>query len=294
MGEAARPARVVGVTTFACGRPRRLQTDGLDLRLHEWGAEGEPGVLLLHSLAAHGHWWDGVASHLRYRYHVIALDLRGHGGSEWVPSGPGGDGYGFDDYVGDVATVIDLLGWQRPVVMGHSLGGYLAAQLAAAHPERVGAVVVADIMTGFSEELAARAARQAERPGPQFASASDAGARFRLAPPETAASAEALHHLGEAGVVERGAGVWEHAFDRRVFLHPPPDPWAFLPRVACPLLVMRGESSAVMTREAAERVAGAVSNGTLVELPGAYHHLILDDPAGFAARVEAWLAAIRR
>jgi pimeloyl-ACP methyl ester carboxylesterase len=282
------------VTSAACGRPRRLQTDGLDLRLHEWGAEGEPGVLLLHSLAAHGHWWDGVAALLRERYHVIALDLRGHGASEWAPSGPGGHGYGFDDYVGDIATVVDLLGWQRPIVMGHSLGGYLAALLAATRPDRVGAVVVADIMTGFSDELAAHAARQAERPGPRFASPSEAGTRFRLTPPETAAPAEVLHHLGVAAVVERDPGVWEHAFDRRVFLHPPPDPWPFLPRIGCPLLVVRGASSAVMTREAAERVAAAVPHGTVVELPGAYHHLILDDPAGFVARVEAWLSAVTR
>ena len=262
----------------------------MDLRLHEWGAEGEPGVLLLHSLAAHGHWWDGVAAHLRDRYHVIALDLRGHGGSEWAPSGPGG--YTFDDYIGDIAAVIDLLGWQRPIVMGHSLGGYLAALLVATHVDRVGAVVVADIMTEFGTELAARAARQAERPGPQFANPAEAGARFRLAPPETAASADVLHHLGMTAVVERRPGVWEYAFDRRVFLHQAPDPWPFLPRVACHMLVARGESSSVMTRESAERVAGTVRHGTAVELPGTFHHLIVDDPAGFVARVDVWLGAL--
>ena len=285
---------MVAVTPTACGLPRRLQTDGLDLCLHEWGAAGEPGVLLLHSLAAHGHWWDGVASLLRDRYHVIALDLRGHGGSEWAPPGPGGQGYHFDDYVGDIATVIDLLGWRQPVVIGHSLGGYLAALLAATHADRAGAVVVADIMTDFSEEQAARAARQAARPGPQFASPEEAGERFRLVPPETAAPPDVLRHLGAMGVVERRPGVWEWAFDRRVFLHPPPEPFAFLPRVQCPLLVIRGERSSVMSREAAEPVAGAVPHGMVVELPGAYHHLILDDPAGFAGRVEAWLATVRR
>jgi pimeloyl-ACP methyl ester carboxylesterase len=280
------------VTTPAifCGRPRRLQTDGLDLRLHEWGAEGEPGVLLLHSLAAHGHWWDWVASHLRDRYHVIALDLRGHGGSEWAPSGPGG--YTFEDYVGDIGAVLDLLGWQRPIVIGHSLGGYLAALLAAKRADGVRAVVAADIMTGFNDELAARAARQAERPGPEFGNPAEAGARFRLAPPETSAPADALHHLGMTGVVERRPGVWEYAFDRRVFLHPPPDPFPFLPSVASPLLVARGASSSIMTREAAERVAGSVRHGTIVELPNTYHHLIVDDPAGFVSRVDAWLGGL--
>ena len=58
-----------------CGRPRRLQVNGLDLRLHEWGGVGGPPVLLLHSLAAHGHWWDWVAARLAARYHVTAVDL---------------------------------------------------------------------------------------------------------------------------------------------------------------------------------------------------------------------------
>jgi pimeloyl-ACP methyl ester carboxylesterase len=271
-----------------CGRPRRIQVNGLDLRLHEWGSEGAPGVLLLHSLAAHGHWWDWVAERLEARHHVIALDLRGHGGSEWAAAGDGAQGYTFDDYVDDVARTIELLGWPSPLVMGHSLGGYLAAQLAATRPARVGAVVIADIMTGFSDEMAARAARQAERPGPEFASPAEAGARFRLAPPETVAPADALHHLGASGVVERAPAVWHHAFDRRVFLHPRPDPWPFLSRIACPVLVVRGDGSTVMTREAAERVAHAVPHGSLAELPGTFHHLIVDDPAGFVARVEAW------
>ena len=243
-------------------------------------------MLLLHSLAAHAHWWDGTASLLADRHHVVALDLRGHGVSQWAPSG---HGYTFDDYVSDVAGVIDALGWTRPLVVGHSLGGYLAAQLAADHPDRAGAVVIADVLTGFSDEMAARAARQAERPGPEFASPAEAGARFRLAPPETTAPADVLHHLGAAGVAERRPGVWQHAFDRRVFLHPPPDPWPFLPRITSPVLVIRAEGSPIMSGQTARRVAAAVREGTAVELAGTFHHLIVDDPAGFVALVRSWL-----
>jgi pimeloyl-ACP methyl ester carboxylesterase len=97
-----------------------------------------------------------------------------------------------------------------------------------------------------------------------------------------------LHHLGVAAVAERTPGVWQYAFDRRVFLHPRPDPWPFLPRIACPVLVVRGEGSTVMTRDAAERVARTVRQGSVAELPGTFHHLIVDDPAGFVARVESW------
>jgi pimeloyl-ACP methyl ester carboxylesterase len=55
-----------------------------------------------------------------------------------------------------------------------------------------------------------------------------------------------------------------------------------------PLLVIRGGGSTVMTREVAARVAGMVRRGSVAELPGAFHHLIVDDPEGFVARVESW------
>src|SRR4029453_2443341 len=166
-------------TALSCGAPGSLTVDGLTLRLHEWGRSGERPVLLLHSIAAHGHWWDGVAPRLAERAHVVALDFRGHGGSAWAPDGA----YPFADYVADALAALDALGWRAPLVVGHSLGGYVAALLAARHPVRVGAVVIADMLTGWTEEMAARARRQAERPAATFPSAAAAAAAFRLAPP---------------------------------------------------------------------------------------------------------------
>jgi pimeloyl-ACP methyl ester carboxylesterase len=271
----------------SCGAPRRLAVHGLELALHAWGGPGAPPALLLHSLAAHAHWWDAVAPRLAERLHVVALDFRGHGAS--APS-PGG-AYAFADHVADVEAVVAALGWtEPPLVVGHSMGGYVAALLAATHPSRVRRLVVADVLTGWSDAMDARARAQASRPGPVFASAAEAGARFRLAPPETTAPADLLRHLGEAGVVERRPGAWEHAFDRRVFLHPAPDPWPFLPRVACPTLVVRGELSPVMDGDAAARFAAAVAHGRVAEIAGAHHHLVLDAPDGFASLVLRWLA----
>ena len=241
-------------------------------------------MLLLHSIAAHGHWWDGVAPRLAERAHVVALDFRGHGGSAWAPDGA----YPFADYVADALAALDALSWRAPLVIGHSLGGYVAALVAARHPMKVGAVVIADMLTGWSDEMAARARRQAERPAPTFPTAAAAAAAFRLAPPETRASAATLAHLAEAGVVERRPGQWEWAFDRRVLLHPPIDPWPFLGSVLCPALVVRGEGSALMSRDQMLRVAASVRQGRFTEMRGAYHHLVLDDPAAFADIVTGW------
>src|SRR2546426_345092 len=122
----------------------------------------------------------------------------------------------------------------------------------------LGALVIADTMTQWSEEETAWALRQSERPGPEFANPGEAGARYRLSPPETAATAERLRHLGEAAVVERAAGVWQYAFDRKVFAQARPDAWPILPKIACPTLAVRGEGSGIMDRAAMLRVATTV------------------------------------
>ena len=270
---------------MACGAARAIEANGLTLRLHEWGAPGRPPALLLHSLAAHSHWWDWAAPLLAERFSVAALDLRGHGGSAW--SDP--PAYRAADYAADIVAVLDALGWRSPLVIGHSLGGYVGAYLAARYPERVGALVIADTVTQWSDDEAAWAQRQVDRPDPEFANASEAGSRYRLSPSETRAPGDWIRHLGETAVVERKPGVWQYAVDRRVFAHARPDAWPILPGVVCPTLAVRGAGSPLMDRDAWLRVATSVQQGQFAEIKDAWHHLVLDDPAGFVSTVTTWL-----
>jgi pimeloyl-ACP methyl ester carboxylesterase len=254
------------------------------LRTYAWPNPGRPRALLLHSLAAHGHWWDWVAPLLAGRFDVLALDFRGHGGSEHSPDGR----YGFDDYVEDVAAVLATLGGDPPLLIGHSMGGYIAARLAAHHPGRIAGVVITDILTSWPEDFARFARRQAERPTPEFVSAEAAGERFKLAPPDARTPPERVRHLGEVGVVAQPAGGFTYAFDRRVFLHPPVDPWPFLGRIEVPALVVHGEHSPIMSVPSAGQVASAMPSGEAATLAGAHHHLVVEDPEGFAATVLRW------
>ena len=272
---------------MACGAPRVIDANGLRLQLHEWGANGSRPVLLLHSLAAHSHWWDWVAPLLAEDFHVVALDLRGHGGSGWVEPAA----YRAPDYASDILAAMDALGWRAPLMMGHSLGGYVGACLASLCPDRVGALVIVDTMTQWNELETAWAMEQAERPAQEFATREEAGARFHLSPRETTAPAEWLRHLGETGVQEGKPGVWQPVFDRQVFAHARPDAWPILPSVVCPTLVVRGAASPIMDREAWLRVATSVQQGQFAEVKGAHHHLILDDPAQFVSIVTRWLSA---
>jgi len=98
-----------------------------------------PAIVLLHGTSANHAVWADVADRLAARATVISLDQRGHGRSDKPEHG-----YTGPDFAGDVVTVLDVLGIQRAVVGGHSLGGRNAWLTAALHPERVDAAVVVD------------------------------------------------------------------------------------------------------------------------------------------------------
>jgi 2-(acetamidomethylene)succinate hydrolase len=114
----------------------RLETGRIGLNARVAGS-GEL-VLLLHGITAGAVVWDPVIAELADDFRVVAIDQRGHGASDHPDSG-----YGPDDYVGDIAAVLSLLGPARAVV-GHSLGGRNAILAGAAMPDRIRSVVSID------------------------------------------------------------------------------------------------------------------------------------------------------
>src|SRR5208337_2998516 len=104
------------------------------LRLHylEWGAPDAPPLVLLHGGHQSAHSWDLVSLHLAQNYHVMALDQRGHGDSEW----PRDAEYSNHSMALDAEAFIDALCPQRPILVGHSMGGRNAMLLTRRDPSR--------------------------------------------------------------------------------------------------------------------------------------------------------------
>jgi pimeloyl-ACP methyl ester carboxylesterase len=118
-------------------------------------------------------------------------------------------------------------------------------------------------------------------------------AAFRLLPRETVADPALLAHLAQAGVVQRD-GAWLYRFDPDSNrFRSPTDTWALLGQITAPTLVVRGELSPVLPRDLAEQVLAKVPQATLVEIPGAYHHLVLDAPEAFVRELDAFLGGLR-
>jgi len=269
---------------------RRLPaTDEVGLHALVWDGGDAARVLLVHGLASNCRTWEAVGERLhRLGHPVAAVDLRGHGRSD-KPDG----GYDFATMGDDLLSVLDALGYRRPVVAGQSTGGNLVVDLALRFPDRVAAVVGVD---GGSIEL--------QRQWPEW----DACARV-LAPPRISGMArtDLADHLRRMHPTWDDAGIeatlanfellddatvrpWL-TFDRHMEILRAL--WEHRPSKAIPdlivplhlLLVDGGDEWAVAKRAEAE---GAVANGVRVRwFPGADHDVHVQLPDEVAAELHA-------
>ena len=273
---------------FACetARIRALKVRGLTLSALEWGEPGRPALCFLHGGSAHAHWFDGVIGHFVDRYHVLSLDQRGHGASDWAPE----PAYATEDFAGDLLGVMDAMGWARMTVIGHSMGGHNAMGFAAWHPDRVERLVVVDSRPSIPAERLQNMHRRGDRGPMRHETLESALRSFRLLPRETVAEPRLLEHLAGQGIAER-AGRFLYRFDpacngrRR-----PTDGWALLARIIAPTLLVRGEHSPILPRDMAAEMLERLPRARLVEIPGAYHHLVLDAPLPFVKVLHAFLS----
>jgi pimeloyl-ACP methyl ester carboxylesterase len=279
---------VSGVLACATARRRRIEVRGLGLHLLEWGRAAPSGVLLLHGGAAHAHWFDAVVPALPGERHLVALDQRGHGQSDWACP----PAYATRDFVGDVTGILDALGWTTAVLVGHSMGGHNAIACAAWHPERVRGLVVVDSRPAIPAERLARMRERGERVPRRHPGLEAAVAAFRLLPPDTIADPALLAHLARESVAWRDGAV-SLRFDPACYAaREPVDGWPLLRRIAAPALVVRGERSPILPREMADRLRAEIPGARLVEVPDAYHHLVLDRPEAFARALRDFLEAL--
>lgn len=109
-----------------------------EVRLRYFIAGEGPPLMLVHGLAGGASNWSELAPRLAERHRVLVPDLPGHGSSTALPAAPS-----LDPFVDRLASLADREGFERPAVVGHSLGGLLALRLAVRRPEHVRAIVLA-------------------------------------------------------------------------------------------------------------------------------------------------------
>jgi len=125
-------------TRWSPTRTRRVKSGAITLNVSEFGESG-PRLILLHGIGSRGISWLPVIDQLTEEHQLIVPDLRGHGASDKPAAG-----YLTPDYAVDLGGLIDAYGIDRPLIIGHSLGGMIAWRWASENPDRAAKIVIED------------------------------------------------------------------------------------------------------------------------------------------------------
>jgi pimeloyl-ACP methyl ester carboxylesterase len=270
---------------------RRIFDSSPRLHFLEWNPEGARTIVLLHGNSANAWWWEPVARCLADRHRLIAIDQRGHGDSEWVRPAA----YTPEYYAADLATFIEhhFRGREKPIVVGHSMGGLSVMEFARHHPRSARGAVVIDSALTSSRGRDRYLRRLKSLPVVTYPDLEIAKARFRLMPDEGVISQEVLHEVAVHSLARTDDGRWTLKFDRESFfggdgIHA----METLETIRIPTLLVRAEHSRIMTAEAAEQARALNPHARLVTIARAHHHVLLEDPAGVARVIEEFAASL--
>lgn len=272
--------------------PVTLSGAGVGIAAGRGGPEQGPLVILAHGAGQTRHSWGAAADRLAAGgFHVIALDLRGHGASDWSPDGD----YGLDRFVDDIAAIVGALG-RSAFLVGASLGGL--ASLLAAGERRVPAagLVLVDVAPRI-EIAGASAVGAFMRANPDgFANLAEAGeavAAYMPARPRPSDPNGLLKNL-RLGADGRYRWHWDPRFmDREISAAALAENQIRLEQaargLAMPAMLVRGALSAVLSRQGAEDFQRLVPSAEIVDIAGADHMVAGDRNDQFNNAVAGFL-----
>ncbi len=264
-----------------------VEAGGLRLHYLDYGTAGRPAMLCVHGGAAHGHWFDFVASGFSANYHVRALDWRGHGNSAW--SDP--PEYSYERFASDLAEAVEKLDLRDFVLVGHSMGGMAALVYAATYPGRVGKLVVVDTTMHMAPERISEMHEVGARQGSSYATREEFVSRYRLRPLGTTAAPTIIRHIAANAARQVDDGSWRHKFDRNIYAQRiSVDGLPYWSRIGIPALLVKGDLSARITPQIFAAVKERCPQVELVEVSNSNHHVTLDNPSGFVHAVQGFLA----
>lgn len=246
------------------------------VRIHYWLLGAGPPLVLLHGLGSSACDWFPVAPALAAHFRLLLIDLRGHGQSSLADSG-----YGVDRMATDVCQVMDSVGIARAHLLGLSLGGCVALQLACTAAQRLDHLILVNTFARLRHNgrLRQRLARLRRALG-----AGDALARLvaasLFADPDIQAFAYERLRRNDIGVLRRIMLALAR-FDLR----------RQLPAVSVPTLVLIGDRDNTVPRRCAGDLLAGLPHARLHVIPDAGHALPYDQPDAFVQAVIPFLAA---
>ena len=275
-----------------------LPGEGVRIAYSRWRGGGRP-ILVQHGGGQTRHAWEESCAHLGERgWDVVALDLRGHGRSDWAP----GEAYSLPDFGADAVAAMRHLGWSTAAWLGFSLGGLISLHLAARRPDLCGALVLVDVAPRLETE-GVRRIRDFMTRHESFGSLDEVVEALREYNPNRPPGSIRPGSL-ERNLRRRPDGRWEWHYDR-FFRRPPQEgEEPYRPRIAgltpeeltadarlvsCPTLVVRGAMSDVLSDDGVRELQAAIPHAEAALVERAGHQVAGDRNDAFLVAVAPFL-----
>ena len=286
-------ARQMGVSFSQENEPtdKSVQIDGMDFHYLEWGDISNPSILMLHGNSQQSHSWDFVSLALSEQFHLIVMDQRGHGDSDWA-----GDGdYSVEAQQKDIDGLVQAVGLNDFTLMGHSMGGRNSYVWASRHPGALKALVIVDTGPQTQRTGANRIQQFKELPD-ELDSFDEFVARVQE---YTGRTQEQVLGALKYSIRQRSDGKWTWKYDK-VMRTPGARPsgwnadqlWGCVGKIDCPTLVLRGDRSDIFAEETMQRMGQVIPDCTTTTISNAGHLVQGDNPAEFLAEVGKFLGRV--
>ncbi len=273
------------------GRSGFTIVDERQVHYLEWGRSAASPVVCLHGGGQTAYMWEELGAALAPTHHVFAPDLPGHGDTDPVEE------MDRRSLAATIPPLLDEFGIERAAFVGASLGGIVSLTLAADQPGRVAAIALIDIGHRLEDEGVNRIIDFMTK-HESFASPEEAAVEVaEYLPHRRQVNADNLRrNLRE---LPDGRWVWKHMFARRLRgAEAPVGGWRELvagmdreaASLTCPVLVLRGAASDVLSNEGAEEIASLIPDARLATVGSAGHHAAGDNPETTVDLVHAFLA----
>ncbi|MGH6893382.1 MAG: alpha/beta fold hydrolase [Dongiaceae bacterium] len=262
------------------------------MRYLEWGAnDGRPAVLCVHGLTPNAHDFDRLAERLARRFRVIAVDVVGRGGSDWLTDPAH---YAYAQYQADMAALIARLDVERVHWVGTSMGGLIGLFMAAMPKTPLVSLFMNDVGPVIPKAALQRIADYVGLDN-RFASIEAFERHIRkVHAPFGPLTDDEWAHLVRHGHRPLPDGSFGMAYDPAIADNfekgiADVDLWAFWDRIAVPTFVLRGAESDILSAATTEEMTRRGPRPRIVELAGIGHApaLMAEDQI---ALIESWLA----
>jgi len=265
---------------------RFVNVDGLRLHYLDWGNESKQPLILLHGIGRVAHTFDHLAGHFSPNYHVIAVDMRGHGDSGWDANGA----YLVEDYVKDIEGLAQQLRLRNIVIWGNSTGGRVAQVFAGMHPELVAGVISEDVGPERPREIADSGTRRMQQEDERgWASEEELLAELKAGNARTAE--EVLRAYVKYGSKRRADGrvIWKR--DPKIangFV--PTELWRFVREIKSPIIYILGGRSTIVPAATQQQLKQTLPQVQIETLPGLGHYPSEENTKDFLVVVDKFLS----